>query len=247
MHFHQRGISRIVCLALVGAVFAAGCSSTAQTPQQPASSTPTKSAAERAAEIDKHHEEGIKMFPARTEGKGNQPLKHEMEGDTKVFNLSVSKIQWEVSPGKKVDAMAYNGQVPGPIVQVTEGDKVKVIVKNEMDESTAVHWHGLYIHNKHDGVPFITQPPVKPGETFTYEWVAKNPGSHMYHSHHNAVAQVTGGLLGALIINPKDPEEKNKYGESNDVVMIVNDGLLGYTEHPGERRTICLSITSPLI
>lgn len=188
-----------------------------------------RTAAERAAEMDRMHEEGIKAFPAATEGKGNQPLPYELDGDVKVFRLEASKIKWEVTPGVKKDAMAYNGQVPGPLIRVTEGDKVRVIFTNHMDESTAVHWHGLIVDNQADGVPFITQPLVKPGETYTYEFTAVNPGTHMYHSHHNSVAQVTGGLLGALIVDPKDEAERTRYGETQDIVMVLNDGVLGYT------------------
>jgi FtsP/CotA-like multicopper oxidase with cupredoxin domain len=78
-----------------------------------------------------------------------------------------------------VEAYAYNGVVPGPEIRVTQGDRVRVILTNERDEGTAIHWHGLIIPNAMDGVPFITQPPVDPGERFTYEFTAQNPGSQM--------------------------------------------------------------------
>jgi manganese oxidase len=83
------------------------------------------------------------------------------------------------------------------------------------------------VPNSVDGVPFITQPVVKPGQTFTYEFVAKNPGSHMYHSHHNAATQVTAGLLGALIIDPAD-KAKDPPSDS-DYTMILNDTTGGFT------------------
>lgn len=180
-------------------------------------------------EMDQHHEAGIKMFPAQTEGKGNQPLAYEMDGDVKVFKLTASKIKWEVTPGDWTDAYAYNNMIPGPLIRVVEGDRVRVHVTNEMDESTVVHWHGLRLENKADGLPFITQPLIQPGENYTYEFTATNPGTHMYHSHHNAVAQVTGGQLGALIVDPKDEAQRNKYGETQDIIMVLNDGRLGYT------------------
>ena len=106
----------------------------------------------------------------------------------KVYELTAEEIQWEVEPGRKVKAWAYNGQVPGPQIRVREGDRVRVILKNELPESTAIHFHGLELPNDQDGVPFITQPPVKPGESYTYEFTVPNAGSHMYHSHHNAAA-----------------------------------------------------------
>ncbi len=216
----------VIGLALT--VILAGCATAKPSATQTPAATP-QSAAQRAKEIDDMHAAGVKAFPAKTEGEGNKPLSYTMDGNTKVFALTVSKIQWETSPGKKVDAYAYNGMVPGPLLRVTEGDRVRVVVKNEMDESTAVHWHGLLVDNKSDGVPFITQDPIRSGETYTYEFTAVNPGTHMYHSHHNAVAQVTGGLLGALIVDPKDKAELTRYKEDVDVVMVLNDGLLGFT------------------
>ncbi|HEU5174588.1 MAG TPA: multicopper oxidase domain-containing protein [Gemmatimonadaceae bacterium] len=181
-----------------------------------------------ADEMDAMHEKGVKAFPAATAGKGNQLLQPRIEGGVKVFELTATELQWETEPGKKVLAWAYNGQVPGPQIRVTEGDRVRVILKNELAESTAIHWHGLMIPNNQDGVPFLTQPPVKPGDSFTYEFTVKNPGSHMYHSHHNAAKQVGLGLLGAFIVEPK----RKRRVEQNialDYVMILNDGMHGFT------------------
>jgi FtsP/CotA-like multicopper oxidase with cupredoxin domain len=178
-------------------------------------------------DMDAMHEAGVKAFPARTEGKGNQPLAHRMENGVKTFDLVTKAVKWEVEPGKFVDAWAYNGVVPGPQIRVKEGERVRIHVKNELSESTVVHFHGLEIPNDQDGVPFITQPPIKPGASFTYEFVVPNPGSHMYHSHHNAAKQVGMGLLGAFIVEPK-----NKRAIENvdiDYVMILNDGFHGFT------------------
>ncbi|MFO7171901.1 MAG: multicopper oxidase domain-containing protein [Bacillota bacterium] len=179
-------------------------------------------------EMDAHHEAGIKAFPAPTEGKGAQPLEPRIENGVKVFELTCKKVQWEVEPGKKVEAWTYNGTVPGPLIRVTEGDRVRVIVKNELDESTAVHWHGVLVENSQDGVPFLTQPPIRPGETYVYEWTAANPGTHMYHSHHNSTKQNGMGLFGPLIIDPKDPGEQNRYNAQKEYLMFLSDGPLGY-------------------
>jgi FtsP/CotA-like multicopper oxidase with cupredoxin domain len=178
-------------------------------------------------EMDRMHEEGVKAFPAATSGKGNQPLEPRVEDGVKVFELTCSVIDWEVTPGSKEEAWAYNGQVPGPEIRVTEGDRVRVIVKNELPESTAVHWHGVIVPNDQDGVPFITQPPITPGSTFTYEFVARNAGSHMYHAHHNSTKQVGKGLLGAFIIEQKDKSKDPEY--DIDYTMIINDQLGGFT------------------
>jgi FtsP/CotA-like multicopper oxidase with cupredoxin domain len=90
-----------------------------------------------------------------------------------------------------------------------------------------VHFHGLELPNDQDGVPFITQPPIKAGQTYTYEFTAPNPGSHMYHSHHNAAKQVGLGMLGAFIIEPKRPLPIEK--ADIDYVLVMNDGMHGYT------------------
>jgi FtsP/CotA-like multicopper oxidase with cupredoxin domain len=189
---------------------------------------PVGDARAAADKMDAMHEAGVKSFPAKTEGKGNQLLQPRMDGGVKVFDLTVAETQWETKPGTKVKAMAYNGQVPGPQIRVTEGDRVRVVVKNELAESTVIHFHGVLVPVDQDGVPFITQPPIKPGETYTYEFVAKNPGSHMYHSHHNAAKQVGMGLLGAFVIEPKR-KRRIEQNVAVDYVMILNDGFHGYT------------------
>ena len=187
----------------------------------------TLSPAAKAQQMDEMHEKGIKSFPAKTEGKGCQPFEPRMDKGVKVYDLEATEMRWEVAPGQTVPAMAYNGQVPGPEIRVREGDRVRVILKNSMSESTAIHFHGLELPNDQDGVPFITQPPVKPGETFTYEFTVPNAGSHMYHSHHNAAKQVGLGLLGAFIVEPNAPRPIEKV--DRDFTMILNDGAHGYT------------------
>ncbi|MHB1327330.1 MAG: multicopper oxidase family protein [Gemmatimonadales bacterium] len=189
----------------------------------PAALTPR----ERADKMDADHEAGIKAFPAKTEGKGNQIMAPRLDRGVKVYELECSEIDWEVEPGRRLKAWAYNGQVPGPQIRVREGDRVRMVVKNNLPESTSVHLHGLEIPNDQDGVPFITQPPIKPGQTYTYEFVVPNSGSHMYHSHHNAAKQVSMGLLGAFIVEPKDLSREPKVDV--DYVMILNDSVHGYT------------------
>ena len=144
---------------------------------------------------------------APTEGLGGQPLPFEMDGDVKVFRLTCQLTQWEFAPGKRVEAWTYNRVVPGPEIRVTEGDKVRIEVANDLPESTSVHWHGLMVPATMDGVPFVSQMPIKPEQSFTYEFQVPdgNVGPSLYHSHHNTVEQVTRGLLGAFIVEPKAP------------------------------------------
>ncbi|MBC8076558.1 MAG: multicopper oxidase domain-containing protein, partial [Chloroflexales bacterium] len=179
--------------------------------------------------MDAMHEAGVKAFPAKTVGEANQPLPFTRDGDVKVFTLEAKVVKWQVTPTITVDAWTYNGTMPGPIIRVTEGDRMRVVVTNNLPESTAVHWHGLMLPYKMDGVPFITQPPITPGETFTYEFVAKNPGSHMYHAHNNSTKQVGKGLLGALIVEPKEPTYYAISDYAREYVMILNDANGGFT------------------
>ena len=214
-----------------GALAACGkaADSAAAAPVTAATLAPAKVPTEREAAdaMDAMHEAGIKAFPAKSKGKGNRLLPPVMDGQTKVYNLTARKIRWETAAGQSVPAFAYNDQVPGPQIRVREGDKVRVVLTNELPESTAIHFHGLELPNSQDGVPFITQPPVKPGQSFIYGFVVPNPGSHMYHSHHNSASQVGLGLLGAFIVEPKSPAAIER--ADVDHVMILNDGAHGYT------------------
>lgn len=182
-----------------------------------------------AEEMDRSHAERAAAFPAETQGRGLQPLEPRIEDGVKVFELTTSVIQWEVEPGIFREAWAYNEQVPGPEIRVVEGDRVRVIVHNELPESTSVHWHGQYMRgaNEFDGVAFVTQDPIKPGDSFTYEFTAEPAGSHMYHSHHNSTKQVARGLLGPLIVEPADPARR--YDVDREYIIVLNDGPLGYT------------------
>ena len=201
-----------------------GMAAPAAAPAAPASAASIRAAADA---MDAMHEKGLKAFPAKTEGKGNVLMQPRMDRGVKVYDLTAKIIQWETAPGQKFEAWAYNGMVPGPQIRVREGDRVRVVIKNELPESTAVHFHGVEVPNAMDGMPFVTQPPIKPGESFTYEFTAPNSGSHMYHSHHNSTKQVSLGLLGAFIIEPRD--KSSEPHADVDHVLILNDGLGGYT------------------
>ena len=187
------------------------------------------------ADHDANAAAAVKRFldgEASTLPSGNQPLAPRIDGDTKVFELTIDKIEHRIDALKDpIAALGYNGTWPGPRLSVVEGDKVRAVFKNNLDESTGVHFHGQRIPNAMDGVPHITQEPIQPGDSFTYEFVARTPGSHMYHSHHNATDQVGRGLLGAFIVEPKDPAKRydRLYGASQDIVWISNDSLGGFT------------------
>ena len=157
------------------------------------------------------------------------PLKFEMDGDVKVFRLTIDEMDWPIDELKPtVAALGYNKQWPGPTIRVTEGDKVRVIFKNNLPETTGVHFHGEeFTDFFQDGIPFVTQLPIIPGEEYAYDFVASRPGSLMYHSHHNATDQVGRGLLGAYVVDPKKPAADDKF--DREYVWISNDTLGGFT------------------
>jgi FtsP/CotA-like multicopper oxidase with cupredoxin domain len=236
--FIRKGSLAAVALPAVVSSLATACAepkparAAAPPPARPAA--PPKTARQLADEMDAHHEAGVKAFPAKTAGKGNQVMAPRVVNGVKVFELTSSEVQWETKQGTKVTAWAYNEQVPGPQIRVREGDRVRVVLHNQLRESTSIHFHGLEVPNDQDGVPFITQPPVKPGESYTYEFTVPNAGSHMYHSHHNAAIQVGRGLLGAFIVEPsrRGRHPGGSRGEPKadvDYVMILNDGAHGFT------------------
>lgn len=141
-----------------------------------------------------------------TETTGGQPLEFREENGVKIFEITTKAVQWPIMDGVNVTAYTYNGTVPGPMIRITEGDQVRVIVKNELPDPTTIHWHGVEVPNAMDGVPGVTQDPILPGETFTYEFVAKPAGTFMYHSHFEGDVQVSAGLYAPFIIDPKTPE-----------------------------------------
>lgn len=238
----RRAFLRTASFTAVSAGALAACGKAAIASDKPmaaaAPSSHDMSGAAAAVPVDPHaaatamdalHEKGMKAFPAKTAVHGNQLLAPTLVNGVKVFELTAREISWEVEPGRFVAAMAYNGQVPGPQLRVREGDRVRVVLRNELAQSTAIHFHGLELPNDVDGVPYVTQPPVKPGESHAYEFVAPagNAGSHMYHSHHNSATQVSMGLLGAFIVEPKRPRKIEQVDK--EYIMILNDGAHGYT------------------
>lgn len=176
------------------------------------------------------HQAGVEAFPAETEGLGNQPLEPRIEDGVKVFELTAQELRWETEPGVFVDAMGYNGQIPGPEIRVQPGDRVRIVVRNEMRQPTTLHLHGVTVPNGMDGVPYVTQDPIMPGGFFTYEFrVVDPPGFYVYHSHFNSTEQVGKGLYGAFLVEPRGGFSR-LYGERIEVetTMFLGDGPTGY-------------------
>ena len=105
----------------------------------------------------------------------------------------------------ETDVWAYDGTVPGPIVRLRQGVPARIVVENQLDQDTTVHWHGIRLPNAMDGVPGLTQPPIKPGESFTYEFTPPDAGTFWYHPHANSLEQLGRGLAGAVIVEEREP------------------------------------------
>lgn len=129
-------------------------------------------------------------------------LPYTMDGGVKVFRLMAQVVKQRIAPGKVIDVWGFNGSAPGPTIQVTEGDRVRVVFRNELPEPSSIHWHGFEDRIGYDGQPGISQEPVKPGEEFAYEFEIHQEGTYFYHSH--MAMQEMAGMLGAFIMHPRE-------------------------------------------
>lgn len=130
-----------------------------------------------------------------------------VKNGVKEFKLVIEEVEYNMAPGTRVKAWGYNGSTPGPTIEVVQGDRVRILAENRLPEETAVHWHGVLLPSGMDGVTGLNQPPIKPGETFVYEFtIDQPPATLMYHSHADEMIQIGLGTMGFLIIHPKDPK-----------------------------------------
>lgn len=188
--------------------------------------------AERAEWLRANYEASVSQFPAETSALGNQPMEPEVAEDgTKVFELTLDETEWEVAPGEFVEAVAYNGEVPGPWIQTEVGDRVTIRVINELDdEATTLHPHGIFMHPfEVDGVGMISMDPIMPGDVWEQTFVTQETSVGMYHGHDNGVHQVINGAFGAFTVGqvPLPEQADNVVAEE---VMILNDaGEIGLT------------------
>ena len=143
-------------------------------------------------------------FTAPPKARGDRLLQPRLDHGVKVYDLDASVIHWNILPRLRVTAYAINHQVPGPRLELTEGDHVRINFTNHLPEPATMHWHGLVVPNRMDGPGSITQVPVAPGGRYTYEYVVRQHGTFFYHSHTRPDRQQALGLYGALIVRPKD-------------------------------------------
>jgi FtsP/CotA-like multicopper oxidase with cupredoxin domain/plastocyanin len=184
--------------------------------------------------------ETIAEYPAETEGTGNQVLEPTVRADgVKEFDLTADVTPWEVEPGGTVDAWTYNGAVPGPQIHVEVGDRVRIVLHNELPMATDLHLHGINIDNAMDGVAPVTQDLVEPGGSFTYEFTADEPAVAMYHAHHHGQLQVPNGMLGTIFVGDTSLPAGQTIGGhtipaeltvAQELPLVLNDsGVIGYS------------------
>jgi FtsP/CotA-like multicopper oxidase with cupredoxin domain len=149
-----------------------------------------------------------------------------MKDGVKEFHLVAEPVVREIAPGMKANLWGYNGQSPGPTIEVVEGDRVRIFVTNKLPEVTSIHWHGQLLPNGMDGVAGLTQPPIAPGKTWVYEFVARHAGTFMYHPHADETAQIGMGMMGFWVTHPKDPRQ---HAVDRDFVFLLN----AYDIEPG--------------
>jgi FtsP/CotA-like multicopper oxidase with cupredoxin domain len=165
-------------------------------------------------------------------------LPFRMNQGVKEFHLVAEPVVREMAPGFKAHLWGYNGQSPGPTIEVVEGDRVRVFVTNRLPEHTSVHWHGQRLPNGMDGVSGLTQKAIDPGKTFVYEFVARRPGTFMYHPHADEMTQMAMGMMGFWVTHPKAPHPLIDQVD-RDFVFLLN----AYDIEPGAYTPKIMTMT----
>ncbi len=147
----------------------------------------------------------------------------------KEYHLVAEEVDHEFAPGCSARCWGYNGSTPGPTIEAVEGDRVRIYVTNRLREHTSIHWHGLYLPSGMDGVGGLTQPHIRPGETFVYEFTLVQHGTHMYHPHADEMVQLAVGMMGMFIIHPRAGEPRRI---DRDYCFLLHNWAL----HPGTWR-----------
>jgi len=195
---------------------------------------------------------GLAMFPANVFSKesirANQTLFPERlpytkAGEWKEFEVSIAIAIQELAPAMKIHTLAFNGQVPGPEIRVKAGDKVRVIFKNESELNHTIHWHGIYVPWRMDGVPYVTQMPVMPGKEFVYEFIAEPYGTHFYHCHWGTLLHMQSGMFGSVIIEEDEDPVMKQFPYEREYTLIysahdvnfIREELNGMLERMKER------------
>ncbi|MCK9860019.1 multicopper oxidase family protein [Paenibacillus sp. ATY16] len=188
------------------------------------------------------HMAGMKNSPAGGEVSCDSLTAPESSAPIRKFELTAARTTLKLDNGKTVKAWTFNGSSPGPELRVTEGDRVVITLHNkDIEDGVTIHWHGIEVPCSQDGIAGLTQDAVPPGSQFTYTFIATTPGTYWYHSHQMSSIQVSKGLLGALIVEPKaksdaSTSETTALYQQLGSTMLVNGSAKGLTVPglPGE-------------
>ena len=192
------------------------------------------------------HVSATTMLPLTSDAVPYQPvvtlngwtLPWRMKDGVKEFHLVAEPVVRELAPGMKARLWGYNGQSPGPTIEVVEGDQVRIFVTNKLPEHTSVHWHGQRIPNGMDGVTGLTQKGIEPGQTFVYEFVARRAGTFMYHPHADEMTQMAMGMMGMWVTHPRQPHPLISEVQ-RDFCFLMNS----YDIEPGSFRPNIMTMT----
>lgn len=157
---------------------------------------------------------GYALVPRRVRAAPAEPKTIELTAAT-------GRVPLVGSPHPQTNVWCYGNRVPGPEIRLRQGEPVRLVVRNQLPEDTTVHWHGIRLPNAMDGVPGLTQRPIRPGESFTYEFTPPDAGTFWYHPHADSLQQLGRGLAGALIV-----EEPGPVPVDRDVVWVLSDWRL---------------------
>lgn len=213
---------------------AGGLTATAALPgsSQAAENTPSRWPATSSGGPDHKGQEpgqpGRDYTPVIVPGGAKLPWK--IVDGVKVYHLIAEEVEHEFAPGLKAQCWGYNGGVHGPLIEAVEGDRVRVYVTNRLPAPTTVHWHGVFLANGMDGVGGITQPVIKPGETFRYEWTFRQSGTLMYHPHHDEMTQMAMGMMGLIVVHPRGVPQAER--PDRDFAILLSEWKI----EPGARR-----------
>jgi FtsP/CotA-like multicopper oxidase with cupredoxin domain len=202
--FFLRGLASLASAAGTATAVSAQHDHSAQTAAPNPASPPTAAPATPAsapALVSSRRQADARVIEVMTPDVPKMPWR--MENGVKVFDISVEHVRTEFIPGRVVDAWGFNGSVPGPTIEVTEGDRVRLVVENKLPEPFSMHWHGIEVPIEMDGMPGISQEPIAPGGRFVYEFTLAQNGTFFYHSH--MAMQEMMGLIGLFIIHPRRP------------------------------------------
>ena len=156
------------------------------------------------------------------EFEGSYPAEAPKERGLREYELVAAPAILPMFDGRPLKVWAYNGAVPGPVFRVQVGERLRVRFTNRLPEDTTVHWHGVRVPNAMDGAPGVTQAPVRPGETFVYEFVLKDAGTFWFHPHLRSSEQVERGLYGVLVVEDEKPPPY-----ARDAIWLIDDWRLG--------------------